>query len=401
MRSRSRRLVPALLAGAVILTAAPPAVAAETSNSEFVIIPEADVFPDDLYAGAIRVLVEGTLDGDLVVFAAEEVVIEGVVTGSVIAVSPRVSVNGEVRGSLRVTSNRLEVAGNVGGDVVAATVSVEMRESASVAGDTLVWAWDAILAGAIGGDLSGTQRSLGLAGSVTGDVDVSVRRLDVNGPLVVGGDLGYRSATPATGLAEAEIGGALVEKTPLPPNLRVRALWLLGRFMIVVFLSVAALTTAYGWPKRALAAISNARSRPVRSWLTGAVILFLPVLAVVVTGVIVGLAPAAASFPLLVVLVPLVLALTGLSFALSLVAGTPAVGWLGGALFRRLDVYGAILAGSLLAGLAWLVPLVGWLVPLLVLPLGLGAWVSTWRQPSDSPESGPSGLAVADASANA
>jgi uncharacterized membrane protein len=43
-------------------------------------------------------------------------------------------------------------------------------------------------------------------------------------------------------------------------------------------------------------------------------------------------------------------------------------------------MYGSILAGSALAALFWMVPLVGWLVPLVVLPTGLGAWMLSFRQ---------------------
>ena len=74
------------------------------------------------------------------------------------------------------------------------------------------------------------------------------------------------------------------------------------------------------------------------------------------------------------------LALFGLSFAVSLVAGAPAVGWLGGVLFQRLDLYGAILAGAVAAGAVWYLPWVGWVVPAIALPLGLGAWIAAWRQ---------------------
>lgn len=115
---------------------------------------------------------------------------------------------------------------------------------------------------------------------------------------------------------------------------------------------------------------------PVRRWLAGAAVLFAPVLVVGVTALILGLAPAAVAFPLLAILIPLILALAGLSLALALVAGAPAVGWLGGKLFKRLDLYGSILAGSVIAGVIWWLPVVGWLVPVVVLPSGLGAWIA-------------------------
>ena len=75
----------------------------------------------------------------------------------------------------------------------------------------------------------------------------------------------------------------------------------------------------------------------------------------------------------------MVLAAAGVVMALSLVAGIPAVGRLGTLIYKRDDVYLAILIGSLIAGVVWLLPYVGFLVPLIVLPLGLGGWMLSWR----------------------
>lgn len=380
MLSRSRSKLVTIAGGLILLAFALPAMAAETSNSEFVIIPEADVFPEDLYAGAIRVVVEGTLDGDLIAFAAEEIVIDGTVTGSVTAVTPNLTINGAVGESVRVIGNRLTISGEVDRDVVAAVFDASLTASSTVAGDVILWTWDASAVGSIGGDLSGTQRHLSLAGAIEGDVDVSVSSLTVVDELAVAGDLGYRSDTEAEGLDRATVAGTVVEKSTLPPNLRVRALGLLGRFLVVVVLSLIALSVAYTWPHRATRAIGEVGVTPLRSWMLGALILLAPAIAAAITGVILGLAPAAAAFPLLAVLVPVILALVGIVFAAALVAGVPAVGWLGGALFKRLDLYGSILVGSLIVGLIWYLPYVGWLAPAVVLPLGLGSWLASWRR---------------------
>jgi cytoskeletal protein CcmA (bactofilin family) len=385
MRFLSRGIFTVSAGLALLVTSALPALAAETSNSEYVIVREGDVFPDDLYAGAVAVVIEGTLDGDLIAFAGESVVIDGMVTGSVYAVAPSVTVTGEVQGSLRVATNELEVSGDVGGDLVGVARRAELRPSSEVSGDVLVWAWTLTAEGTIGADLTGSQRHLDVAGSIDGDIGVSVGRLSVVGPLNVGGDFGYRSRHVADGLNDADVTGAVVHQRPLPPNLRVRALDLLGRFLVVLFLTLTALVVAYGWPDRSFRAIEEVSSSPIRKWLKGAVIVFAPVLAVAATALILTFAPAAAAFPLLAVLLPVVLALMGISFALALVAGAPVVGWLGGVLFKRFDMYGSILAGSLMVGVVWFLPVIGWLVPVVVVPLGLGAWLGTWRQRSDEP----------------
>lgn len=378
MKRATKYLLTGLVGAGLLIGFAAPAMAVETSSSEFMIVPEGEVFPEDLYAGSIRVVIDGTLDGDLVAFAAEEVVINGTVTGTVTAVAPSVTVNGRVGETLRASGASLTVNGEVGGDLVAAVAEAELSPGSNIDGDVLVWAWDARALGEVGGDVTGSQRHLDLAGDVGGNVDVSVSRLTLVDSLRVSGDLGYRSESTAEDIDRAEVGGTLVEKSPLPPNLRIRALAMMGRLLTVLVLSVTALSVAYGWPRRTSVAVGLVGAAPVRRWLVGAPILLSPVIASAVTALILRLAPAEMAFPLLVVLIPVILGLVGLVFALALVAGLPAVGWLGGVLFKRLDLYGSILAGSLLVGLVWYLPFIGWLTPLLVLPVGLGAWIASW-----------------------
>lgn len=393
MPSLSRGALTTVLAAVALFGLAAPALAVETSSSEFVIVREGTDFPGDLYAGAIEVIVDGTLQGDLVAFAAESVVINGTVTGSVMTLTPNVEINGSVEGNVRVAGDRVTVTGDVGGDLVAAVRDVRLAPSSRVDGDVLLFAWQASVTGSVGTDLSGNQRHLDLAGEVEGNVDVSVSRLAIVDSLQVGGDLGYRSENEPTGLEQANVEGVVVEKAPLPPNIRIRALGILGRFLIVVIMAVSALTVAYGWPRRTSDSIAEVGKAPVRRWLAGAAVLFAPLLVAGVTALILGLAPAAVAFPLLAILVPVILALAGLSLALALVAGAPAVGWLGERLFKRLDLYGSILAGSVLAGVVWWLPVVGWLVPVVVLPIGLGAWIAGRRAQSSSEASNEGSIA--------
>src|SRR5688572_13671339 len=114
MHYLSRSALCAGIAGIFILAGTSPAFAAETAASEIVIIPEGDTVTEDLYAVGSRVLVEGTIEGDLIAFAAEEVIISGRVMGNVQAVAPTVTIDGEVSGSVRFTANRLTISGSIG-----------------------------------------------------------------------------------------------------------------------------------------------------------------------------------------------------------------------------------------------------------------------------------------------
>jgi cytoskeletal protein CcmA (bactofilin family) len=374
---------PASVTGSVIvllLASAGTALAAETASSEIVVIRENDTVAEDLYATGVRILIEGTVDGDLVAFAAEEVVISGEVTGSVLAVAPTVTIHGDVGGSARISGGNLTVSGSVGVDLVAAALSVDLDQDSVVGGDVLVWAVELRSGGTIGANLEGSQRSLELAGTVEGDVEVTVNRLVVTGPLRVIGDMGYRSPSEADGLAEASVGGVVARKTPVPPNIRVRALGLLARVLVVLALTSTALLVAWGWPKRTRLAAERARVRTWRAFGYGAVVVLSPLLLAGVAAVVAGLAPAAAGLPLLAIFGPLVMATAGVVLVLALVAGVPVVLAVGRALPRELGLFGAVLAGSVLAGVLWLIPIVGWIVPLLVLPVGVGAWLLSFRE---------------------
>jgi hypothetical protein len=118
----------------------------------------------------------------------------------------------------------------------------------------------------------------------------------------------------------------------------------------------------------------------LRAFGYGAVVVLSPLLLTGVAAIVAGLAPAAASLPLLAIFAPLIVAPAGVVLVLSLVAGVPAVLAAGRALPTDLGLFGAILAGSVLVGVVWLIPIVGWIVPLLVLPIGLGAWLLSFRE---------------------
>lgn len=382
MRYRFRVLALGALTACIFLGIGGTATAAEISSSDIVIITEGDTVTDDLYATGLRVLVEGVVDGDLVAFAAEEVVISGEVTGSVIAIAPKVTVEGRVGGSLRVSARDLQVTGHIGRDVVAAVVDAELGADSEVAGDVVVWALDLTARGEIGGDLEGTQRRVGAEGEILGDINVSVGRLTVTGPLSVGGDLDYRSDQEASGLDQATVGGAVVHKTPVPPNIRIRALGLLTRFLVVLGLTTAALLLGWGWPERTALAGKKAADRPFKAYRRGGLIAVIPLLIAAIAVLVVAVAPASASLPLLAIFVPLVVVTLGIVLALCLVAGAPAVLVIGALVPGKRGMFGAIAVGSLMAAILWMLPVVGWIVPLVIVPWGLGAWILSFKAES-------------------
>jgi hypothetical protein len=110
--------------------------------------------------------------------------------------------------------------------------------------------------------------------------------------------------------------------------------------------------------------------------------MFSPFLLIGLAILLFSLAPTNAALPLMIVLGPLIGASFGLVLLLGLGAGIPVVAWSGNLLARKATIYGAIVTGSALAGLIWLVPVVGWFVPLILLTGGLGAWMGAFASPA-------------------
>ena len=280
---------------------------------------------------------------------------------------------------MRAAVASLNISGSVGRDVVATSVSADLGNTSTVVGDVILYSINASATGEVGGTLSGTMRSLELAGSIAGDVDVDVRSLTIVAPLQVAGDLGYRSSREAEGLEQAEVGGAVVKKSPQPPNIRVRALGLLTQVLIAMLLIGVALLVVWAWPDNTERAGLVARESWLKAYGWGLLIFASPLLLAGGVAVLVAVTPAAAWLPLLAIFAPVILAMFGIVLALSLVAGIPTAVLSGRALPGDRGIYGAVLLGSIIVAVAWLLPFMGWIVPLLVLPLGLGSWLISRR----------------------
>lgn len=379
MRSLSRAALALIAVSFFVALAEAGAHAAETVSSDTVIIREEVVVDDDLYASGFQVLIQGEVRGDLIVLAGEELIVDGVVHGSVFALAQQVVINGEVRGSVRTVASGTRVNGSVGRDLVAVGVRGDIGPEGRVGGDVLIWAWNSSLTGEIGGDVSGAQRNLDMAGAVGGEVDVSVGSLEIVGALTVAGDLTYRSDRVAEGLDQVDAEGVIVQKAPQPSNIRVRALGLFGKILTVILLTAVAMLVAMSWPAASERAGEKARHSLPLAFVVGLAVLVSPAVLGLVAFWILNVAPTAASLPLLAVMLPIVVALTTFVGLVAVLAGTPSVLMMGRLLRSETSLYGAVAIGSALVGLIWLLPRVGLLVPLTILPIGIGSWILTMR----------------------
>lgn len=377
---RWARIAPSVgLALLVLLLLALPAFAAERSVSDVVLVESGAVISDDLYAAGNRVVIEGRVEGDLIVAAYEDVTITGTVSGDVTGLAGSVVVTGTVGESVRVLSPRIDITGQVGGDVI--VVGGNTTLDAEVTGQAVIWGWAAEVAGVIGRDLEGQTRHLRLGGSVEGDVDVTVNRLTVLPGAEVGRDLGYRSSRAAEGVGEAEVAGSVIHRLPLAANIRVRALVVLAKIVLGLLAAVTGLLVMWAVPGASERAADSLRASWWKSWLRGLAVAVSPLVVLGLSGLLVGVAPTEAALPLVGVFLPLFLAVVGLVMALAFTAPAAVYPWLGRAGNHQRGSVRAFLFAAAAVMVASLIPWLSWVVALVVIPVGIGAWVAPAAPP--------------------
>jgi cytoskeletal protein CcmA (bactofilin family) len=419
------------------LVIAPTALAGETRSGGTVEIKQGEVVADDLYAFANNVLINGTIQGDLLSFSTKVVVgPSGVIEGDLISAGQAVEVQGMVRDDARIAGAALTLGESaiIGDDLMSAGYSLETKSGSQVGGSLTFAGYQALLAGSVAGDLKFAGNSLDLQGSVGGDAEVEVGGGTVNMPFSpftfipgmppipsvppgltigdsasIGGSLvyeAYNEATIPSGAVAGEVVYIQVTPAPRPAEeikeareepvstaqRAITALARWGRNLLrnLMSLLIVGLLVAWLYPRSLSGSGEALQMRPWASlgvgimtglafWLIMPVLTFFLITVVILLGLfsLGGLV-----FPALVAM-GLILAAIGLAFLIS------------SSYFSKLvicQVLGQLILRGFkssaadgrfwpwLIGLAifialWSIPYVGWIVNVLAILFGLGAFV--------------------------
>jgi len=358
----------------LLLVGAGEPQALRTASSNIFLIREGEVVEENLYVAASLVRIAGTIRGDLIVVATDHLEVTGRVEGDVIGFATTARLTGAVTGSVRLAGVDLDMGSETGGDVVGLGRDVYL--GGSVAEDSLVWSRSLIAGGEIGRDMGGrTFGSMTIGGRVGRDVEMTVGRLWVLEDAHIGQDLGYRSAREAIIHPGAVIDGSVVQRTPLAPDLRARAVRLFFGFIASVLLLAYGLVMIGVAPDKMERSITRLADHPIRCLRRGAAqvgILALPIVGAA-AGVVWGTPKAAIGLTLFgLAMAPLVV--LWLLF-LVLTAPLPVLIFAGRVVSRgRLSDYGAFVLPVIpLAALLLWVPYAGLGAGVVLLALGAGA----------------------------
>ncbi len=356
MRHGRRRLV-ALIAGAALALLTTLGVSADDNPAskvlagQDILVPAGVTIDHDLYAFGSTIQIAGKVNGDLVA-AGAQVIIDGTVTGDVFAAASEVTVSGTVGGDFRPAAARVTILGTVGEDTATATTTLVLGANGRIGGDLLFTATDVTLTGNVAGGINGAATDYRRDGTVGGTEEVSLAtRLD----------------------------------QPAADRTLALALDALRQFVMVLLFGLAFLRFTPGLYR---AVTDRARSQPLMAAGAGVVAVFAwagTLIAIVVLMVLVSFAFGELGFAGIAAfdVIGSLLVASGLTFGLLIFSAFIADAIVGSAIGRLVALAEGsrwaevirLAVGSALVVMVTSFPGIGEIVKLLVILVGLGAFV--------------------------
>ena len=373
-----RWLVLSFAALALFLGAADGPQAARAA-ADVVLVSAEEVIDEDFYAAGTVVLIEGVVEGDLVVFAFDRLVVSGTIEGDVIGYASSVRITGTVGGSVRLVGVDIVAAGDIGGDLFVGAWDVTTE--GTVGHDVLAWSRTLTVGGEVGRDMQGqTWGQATISGSVGRDIEMTVGELRVVEGAVVGENLTIRTSKVAEISEGASIRGVVSERSPVRPNVSVVAAKIVGLVLAFLGFLSAGILVIWVLPSTVENAVSSVQSSPLRSAAIGAAALVSPIV-ILIAGVASAIvAPSALGVVILTVGTPIWLGLTAALVLVTLLAPVPVLIALGWRLTKhRWSAFATFVLFALTIPIVLFIPYVRALAMLAVALVGVGALVQGAR----------------------
>ena len=377
-----RATMPALLAMTFAAVAVPAEAYVVRASEDTVVVSADETIDDALFARGRRVIVDGVVTGD-VVAGATSVVIRGTVRGSVISWSQSLDLEGEVGGSVFTGAQFVTVQGRIGGNLY--TFSQETR---------------IVEEGRVGRGVASYSNVLSIRGEVAHGIRVGGGLVDITGTVRRNVDAAAQRIVVGSG---GHIGGVLTAEIRDTNDLRIDSAATLGSEPVVRLAddraSPSRYLTASFYFRQVLWLVAALIAGRLLLWLApgaAAVRFETPAVTLRTLGVgflcVVATPIAAVMAAITLVGLPVALVALGLWALAIYLAKIPVALFLGRAFLGPRSSQGvaaALLVGLLAVFVAVNLPFVGWVVNLALTLVGVGglfAWaVAAYRSRGGEP----------------
>lgn len=370
----SRRLTTVLVALLLSMIIGVPLISAAVvlTDDRTTVLAEQTI-DEDAYIFSNEVDFNGTATRDIVAatntFALGETARVG---GNVNVAANKATLAGAIQRSVRVAARDITIRGTIDGDLVVAAQTVRIEAGARITGDLLVAARNVTVLGTIDGDIRGNAGTLTITnGRIGQNLDLSVDDLNVQGTSQVGGAIRYSGDPQARIATSAAITGP-VERTESSAlsaggySLASGLAWDIARLLSLLFTGLVVVLVA---PVASAAVADGVRRRFPTTLIVGVIaIVLVPVVAVLMLITLIGIPVSIVSLILYGVALYLSQIFVGLAIGRAILPR----GWRS---YGRGYNLLAMVIGVILIGLLRLIPIpfLDLVLATLVALLGLGA----------------------------
>lgn len=322
-----------------------------------------------LFAGNL-VRVDGTVEGTTFAFG-QEVQINGVIDGDLFVAAQTVTINGKVNGNIYSAGQKVSFGTQTTGDVFAAGQTIDIGKEAVIGRDLFAVGSSVFQQGTVGRLFSGAASDISISGSVRGDVNLEGAGIKLQEGANISGNLSYTAPQKAAIASGSKINGktswqykapAANKENTTPASFIWRVLWSIFSALLIWFL--ISIWKPDFWAKDA----QMIAEQPLKTIGVG-VLAFIttPFLAILIMVTIIGI-------PLAIIM----LLVYGICFYLSKIAVAVFVGsWLTKR-FGWTEIHKGIwsvLLGLTILALLTKVPVLGWLIWIIIVFAGMGAFI--------------------------
>jgi cytoskeletal protein CcmA (bactofilin family) len=207
--------------GLALFTASPaPAqdIRFDSDKHETLIVGKDEVWKRDLFFAGSQLRIDGTVDGDVYVFA-QDLDVTGHVTGDVLGAVRSIHVSGQVDGSLRAMSNNITIDGTVQKNVTTMNEDVRLDSSGQVGHSFMTMAQILNLNGKVGRNVNAMFDEGNIGGSIEGNLNAKGKSLNIGSHAQIDGQAKFEGEKPAQVAAGAKLASPL-EYTKAEPHSR-------------------------------------------------------------------------------------------------------------------------------------------------------------------------------------
>lgn len=217
-----------------------PVNAAEFFGGDQVVIPPERTIEGSIFAGGESVVIQGHIKGD-VYCAGKEIVISGEVEGDVLCGGQKITLEGNVHGDARVGGQLISFSGNIDGNITTGGQTVSLLETASISGELVAAAQNMRIWGDVKQGVTGWAEKTDIYGNIGKNVDINTETLNITETASIAGTITRREPSKKIDqpkqnrLPQRWNGGAYIIISLLTGGLlllvsREKMLWLLGAF---------------------------------------------------------------------------------------------------------------------------------------------------------------------------